>query len=313
MITTTTTFSSCSDCPFLFLGGVKTSLQGQSRKDLESDLGPKLDHLRPNLGEATMYDIFYDDSDYDYMQHLKTVGLSKEAILLEGPLQSNQTEKRKAKQQDEFLLRPEEEEEESSKIEFSSQSDTAGHLIPDSLLATPSDQLLSYKDHLEFALPAHSALADGLMSALEDPSLQEVLEALENEEFIEEEANDHFFDQIVKDGERVEEEELDWIKDLHTAPLTGWEHDMRRYKRLPDSSDDDDDEGEGESEAHSQVSSYRDNMVSKSQTRRSTKTIAKSSVRGSKAGSAFSMSSSAMFRNEGLTGLDDRFDQVSGL
>ncbi|KAH9470155.1 hypothetical protein Pst134EA_007420 [Puccinia striiformis f. sp. tritici] len=39
------------------------------------------------------YDIYYDDSEYDYMQHLKPVGLTQDAILLENhqPLKRRKT------------------------------------------------------------------------------------------------------------------------------------------------------------------------------------------------------------------------------
>ncbi|KAG0139411.1 hypothetical protein CROQUDRAFT_460504 [Cronartium quercuum f. sp. fusiforme G11] len=268
--------------------------QGQSRKDLESALGSQAASLRPNVGEASMYDIFYDDSEYDYMQHLKPVGQSKEAVLLEKP--TLQKEKRNGKEQDGFLLRSEDNE--SAIASLSDQSHT---LIPTSVLATPAEQLLSYKNHLEFALPAHSALADGLLPAINDSSLREILEALEDEEFIEEEANDEFFGQIVKDGERDEDDKLDWMNDLNSTPepLTDWDRAVGQFKYSGE---------KYQAPVEEDVDTQSD--VSSIDHERSSRSKRKLSVRGSHAGSAFSMSSSAMIRNEGLTGLDDRFDQI---
>lgn len=40
----------------------------KSRGDLESEYG---DRVRENEGEAANYGIFYDDSKYDYMQHMR--------------------------------------------------------------------------------------------------------------------------------------------------------------------------------------------------------------------------------------------------
>ena len=41
--------------------------------------------MRENEGEAAEYGIFFDDTEYDYMQHLRSVGETPDAVLLEGP------------------------------------------------------------------------------------------------------------------------------------------------------------------------------------------------------------------------------------
>jgi protein LTV1 len=41
--------------------------------------------VRENEGEAAEYGIFFDDTEYDYMQHLRNVGEAPDAILLEAP------------------------------------------------------------------------------------------------------------------------------------------------------------------------------------------------------------------------------------
>jgi protein LTV1 len=65
--------------------------KGKSRADLESqltssDLTPESE--RSNIGEATLFGIHFDDTEYDYMQHLKPVGKQDEgfeSILVEAP------------------------------------------------------------------------------------------------------------------------------------------------------------------------------------------------------------------------------------
>jgi protein LTV1 len=52
---------------------------------LENDLGPGVDEIRENEGEAAEYGIFFDDTEYDYMQHLRPVGEAADAVLLEAP------------------------------------------------------------------------------------------------------------------------------------------------------------------------------------------------------------------------------------
>ncbi|KAH9004162.1 Low temperature viability protein-domain-containing protein [Lactarius hatsudake] len=65
--------------------------KGKSRADLERQLTPSdltLASERPNIGEATLYGIHFDDTEYDYMQHLRSVGKQDEgfeSILVEAP------------------------------------------------------------------------------------------------------------------------------------------------------------------------------------------------------------------------------------
>ena len=53
--------------------------------------------MRENEGEAAEYGIFFDDTEYDYMQHLRTVGEVPDAVLLEAP-GSNDKGKGKSKE-----------------------------------------------------------------------------------------------------------------------------------------------------------------------------------------------------------------------
>jgi hypothetical protein len=41
--------------------------------------------VRENEGEAAEYGVYFDDTEYDYMQHLRTVGEVSDAVLLEAP------------------------------------------------------------------------------------------------------------------------------------------------------------------------------------------------------------------------------------
>jgi len=254
--------------------GKKTN-KGLTRNQLEAALGEPAANLRPNVGEASMYQIYYDDSEYDYMQHLKPVGQSKDAVLIDKPPpQKNPPKKTELR-------------------------------LPDSVQPTPTDQMLSYQDHLQYALPANSAIPeDGLLPLDDDPALREVLEALEDDAYVEEETGDEFFGTIVKDGERDPSEVPEWIHDNHTqvTPSSQWEAEMARFippSKKPSTSLD---------ETASSIGSLPPPKLNQPHSNK--RNLPPPSVRGSVAGSAFSMSSSAMFRNEGLTDLDDRFDQI---
>lgn len=75
----------------------KSTVPGSS-KDLTAAAGSKgpitrsaleetvdVDAVRENEGEAAEYGIYFDDTDYDYMQHLRSVGDVPDGILLEAP------------------------------------------------------------------------------------------------------------------------------------------------------------------------------------------------------------------------------------
>lgn len=68
--------------------------QGITRESLEEDID--VEAVRANEGEAAEHGIFYDDTEYDYMQHLRSVGEAPDAILLEAP--SKAKEKGKGKE-----------------------------------------------------------------------------------------------------------------------------------------------------------------------------------------------------------------------
>jgi len=50
---------------------------------LEDEL--EVDNIRQNEGEAAEYGIYFDDTEYDYMQHLRSVGEAPDAVLLSAP------------------------------------------------------------------------------------------------------------------------------------------------------------------------------------------------------------------------------------
>ncbi|WAQ83091.1 hypothetical protein PtA15_3A458 [Puccinia triticina] len=261
--------------------------KGLTRHELEASLGDGPATIRPNVGEASMYAIYYDDSEYDYMQHLKPVGLAKDAVLLEKP--STTTTKP------------------GQPIELRAHDGPSQPALrlPDSVQPTPTEQMLSYQDHLTYALPAHSAIPDdGLLPLDDDPALREVLEALDDEAYVDElAAGDEFFGTIVRDGERPPDEPPAWIEQPQ-QPASQWEAEMARFIPALSSS-----RNTPLDDAASSAASPRQPTTSSKQPRSSLRSVPPS-ARGSLAGSAFSMSSSAMYRNQGLTDLDDRFDQI---
>ena len=119
---------------------------------------------------------------------------------------------------------------------------------------------------------------------------------------------DVFWKNVVDGGEVYEGDEREWSDDedeLAPQPsgaAKGWEA-VAQFKKDaagPGNSDDEDDEDEL-SEGGDTIAELR---------AASARRPPRKPVGRSQAGSQFSMTSSAMFRNEGLRTLDDQFDQV---
>lgn len=262
-----------------------------------------LTDIRPNEGEAAAHGIYYDDSKYDYMQHLRVVGQNVDAQLIEAPRRNDTKGKGKA-----LSLTLKEEEEHRAMV----------------------DQEGSYKTYLEGTAPT-----EGLQPDM-DPALREVLEALEDDAYIADAADEQassetgdgedFFSNLIagsgkgdfrdtpfdtEDDEFFDDEEEDGYDDELDGvdPNSAYAQEVLRFKRpkgpAADSDDDLSDEEYEASEGGDTIAALQ-----AASARRAPRKAALSDRKSTASASAFSMSSSAMFRNEGLQTLDDRFDQV---
>jgi protein LTV1 len=279
-------------------------LQGRTKQDLEGLLQKDggLADMRANEGEAAGFGIYYDDSKYDYMQHLRVVGQNVDAQLVEAPRRNDS--KGKA-----LSMTLKEEEEHRAAV----------------------DQQGSYRGYLE-----GTAQAEGLRPDM-DPALREVLEALEDDAYIadgvEEPASsdvatgngEDFFSNLIagsgkgdfrdtpfddddedfldEDEEGEYEDEIDGLD-----PNSAYAQEVLRFKKPKGAADSDDDLSDEEYEASEGGDTIA--ALQAASARRPPRKAGPSDKRSSASASAFSMSSSAMFRNEGLQTLDDRFDQV---
>jgi protein LTV1 len=235
------------------------------------------------------------------MQHLRTVGTEASSYLVEAPTKKPKV--KKAAEEDGVTLRAVPE---RMQIPY------------DALPSHPEDEI-SYNDLTQIQAPLISLQPDL------DPSIREVLEALEdeayeidkeNEEGGEEGVDDFWLDVVrggEKDGEDYDEEwddeeeaEDDDEDELEDQLGEGLEARVARFKaskkgkEVMGESDDDEDE-DNISEGGDTIAALR-----VSNARRPPRRKAASSAGGSQ----FSMTSSAMFRNSGLQTLDEQFDQV---
>ncbi|CAK5264379.1 unnamed protein product [Mycena citricolor] len=255
--------------------------KGKTRADLEAEL-PSTERAR-NLGEAAAYGIYYDDSDYDYMQHLRQVGVQEDGVestLLEAvPRKSKVKGKGVALKDD----------------------------LPEGVLASTSELPRTYES--QQAVPASIA---GFQPDM-DPHLRQTLEALEDDAFVDDGLDDDFFGDLVGDGERGSDEELEFEfaeegaedqEDYEEEDLdesADWEARFSQFKKRQGAATGSDDGADG-SEGADTVGQLPEMSVIGGKGKRRRK--------GTSDASGYSMSSSSMFRNEALQTLDERFDQM---
>lgn len=259
---------------------------------------------RDNEGEAALYGITFDDSKYDYMQHLRPIGTHKGAYFIgtDGKVRDS--------------YKP-------SKV---GDRMTLHELLNDG--KSTEEAPMTFREHYQAQLPLQDVLS-GLQPNM-DPRLREVLEALEDEEYIEND-DDADFAELVRTGEvRSEAEWRDLAEHEEPEDMVQrqdeeeWEFAFRKFK-LENKKDDDVDDVDsadlGASDFGSELGSdgeERDTLgalkwpVGGAAAQAADKRKKKKKMRiGAKTDlSGYSMSSSANYRNEGLTLLDDSFEKV---
>ncbi|KZO89686.1 Low temperature viability protein [Calocera viscosa TUFC12733] len=162
--------------------------KGKSRAELESILGEEAAQERANVGEAAVYGIYFDDTEYDYMQHLRPIGDADEgvidSVLLEAPEAAKSKSKSKGKGKGKAV-------------------DLELRLPADSL---PSEKLRSQTEAQDSLLSIPQSLA-GFRPDM-DPHLRQTLEALEDDAFVVddqletgEEDPEDWFGALLEDGE----------------------------------------------------------------------------------------------------------------
>ncbi|GAA5880368.1 hypothetical protein JCM3774_006738 [Rhodotorula dairenensis] len=281
-------------------------------------------------GDAAAYGIFYDDADdYDYLQHLRPVGGDGEtkagavgdAFFVEAPDSKNHQKGKQKK--DKNALAGFELSEAALARHEAAQAGRPARLEP---FEMPEDVLPSHPlDEVSYAeLTTSRVETAGLRPEL-DPSIREVLEALDDDAYAEGEEDDEdaFWDGVLSGGQVGGVEEQEWEEDDDDQEVpTLVAHGVEKLAIRDDEEEDgtwaavkqfkaatggannvgSDDEDDFASEGGDTIADLRSTLA------KTKRPLRKAS--GSAMGSAFSMSSSSMFRNDGLRTLDDRFDQI---
>ncbi|KAJ9104316.1 hypothetical protein QFC19_003956 [Naganishia cerealis] len=285
--------------------------------------------LRKNEGEASLYGIYYDDSSYDYMQHLRGVGEGSgsgavvDSVMLPAPGKgshgaSRGVNKGKGRARDDDLN----DEERDDLFGIGKRP-----ALPSSVL--PSGQQLTREQAYEAQAAVPQEIA-GFQPDM-DPHLRQVLEALEDDAFVGDEDEVDFMDDLLAEGERDEEEDLDtwefqeWGVDdqpqteAHESagPLADnedeagaeqtWEDRFKAFKASGKLAEVQKQAADfARSDADEAASEMADTVASLP----AMKVIGgKKRRKGASDASGYSMSSSSMFRNKGLSTLDEMFDR----
>lgn len=198
-----------TDAPSMVLNPTTLPNASKAKKldDLASELGSDAEHIRANEGEAANYGVYFDDTEYDYMQHLRDLGSgnSGEVVFIEadnGPSNKNKSKGKQKQSLEDALRRLDVEDEERKK----------GELFEDDFLPSKNLQHLTYQAQQE--IPD----AIGGFQPDMDPRLREVLEALEDEAYVDD--DEDIFAELAKDGR-----ELDDIEFEEEFDDDGWESD----------------------------------------------------------------------------------------
>jgi protein LTV1 len=181
----------------------------KSRRELESEYGAQ---VRKNEGEAANYGIYYDDTQYDYMQHMRDLGSgSGDAYFVEAKAEK----KGKQKMDLADMLRDASLNDSRSQADLSVSSNisSVSDLFGEDMAPSEFVRKTTYQDQQNIPDAIKGFQPDM------DPRLREVLEALEDEAYVDD--SDDIFNELAQDGFEVDQRE--W----HSADLFDDETDDR--------------------------------------------------------------------------------------
>ncbi|EFY95107.2 Low temperature viability protein [Metarhizium robertsii] len=276
--------------------------------DLASEFGSDAAAIRANEGEAANYGVYFDDTEYDYMQHLRDLNSasSGEVVFIE----ANTKSKGKQKESLEDALK---------KMDLEQKS---GDLFEDEMLPSKNLSRVTYQ--------AQQDVPDSIggFQPDMDPRLREVLEALDDEAYVDDE-DDDIFKNLTKDGQEINDGEFDEA-DFFDEDEDGWESDdtakpTKEYKEeipelvaVPEHPDvgPSQDWMEDFKQFKKEQKSGKPRVAPSHSELQSTWTTTTNGGRKKKRkgaltdASSYSMTSSSLVRTEQMSFLDARFDKI---
>ena len=174
--------------------------------DLASEFGSEAAEIRANEGEAANHGVYFDDTEYDYMQHLRDLNSgSGEVVFVEASATGNKG-KGKQKQSLEDALQD---------LDLERTGAQKGDELDEEILPSQNLTRLTYE--------AQQDVPDSIAGFQPDmdPRLREVLEALDDDAFVED--DDDVFKALAKDGHELDDYEFE--ETYYDDDDEGWESD----------------------------------------------------------------------------------------
>lgn len=197
--------------------------KARERGDLEDEFGLV---VRKNEGEAAQHGVFWDDSEYDYMQHMRDLGAGEGAVTWVEASAPSQRQRGKGKERLEDALRSidlddedEQRLDETQSVGTTSTTASTRSLFPEEMFGSEFVKKRTYQDQQD--IPDDIA---GLQPDM-DPALREVLEALDDEAYVMDDDED-FFAELTGDGYEVERDEWERMAERRLVDEDeddGWE------------------------------------------------------------------------------------------
>lgn len=188
--------STSSQKPIRNLSGLQSEFKSQA--------------IRRNEGEAANYGVYYDDSRYDYMQHLRELGTGGgDSHFVEAKAEKGKGKGKAMKLEDALRQVSLDDSQSAYGSQFGDMRSTASSYI----------RKPTYQDQQNVP-DAISGFQPDM-----DPRLREALEALEDEAYVDDDNDDDLFGELTKGGEELDQG--DWEDTLfdHDEYDEGWESD----------------------------------------------------------------------------------------
>ncbi|CAM1508339.1 Fc.00g051870.m01.CDS01 [Cosmosporella sp. VM-42] len=301
------------NAPSMVLNPVQPAKGGPSKvkhlDDLASELGYEADNIRANEGEAASHGVYFDDTEYDYMQHLRDLNAgSGNVVFVESDATLN---KGKGKQKQSL----------ADALEELDLEQKSGEILDEEILPSKNLTRVTYE--------AQQNIPDAIKGFQPDmdPRLREVLEALEDDAYVEE--DDEIFQELAKDGRELDDYEFE--EEEYYDDDDGWESDdtakpIKEYKEeaVPELVKAGEQPEEGPSQdwmedfkkfKQEEKSGRKPAAPAHSELQSNWTTTTNGGRRKKRKGaltaaSAYSMTSSSLVRTEQMTLLDQRFDVI---
>ncbi|PNS15535.1 Protein LTV1 [Sphaceloma murrayae] len=185
-----------------YTGGTPSSSRtkkSKARGDLEDEFGFD---FRKNEGQAAEQGVYFDDTEYDYMQHMRELGGAGGEVTWVDAREGKQKGKGKGKIGLEEALRGLDIDDRSEGgVSLGSKASQASSLVPEEMMGSEFVKPVGYQDMQD--VPDRIA---GFQPDM-DPRLREVLEALEDEAYVDD--DEDVFGALTEGAEEVDEDEFD--------------------------------------------------------------------------------------------------------